>query len=309
MSRSLSSRPARRIGLFQITCTAVLWGTGGVVVRLLHAHASLSPVSIAFYRLAVAAPVLLLLLARELPAVPAALRAAPGPLVAIGVGLGAYQALYFVAVTTAGVSVATVVSIGLAPVLITGWEAGTTGRRPGSRTVATVGAALGGLVLVALAGGQATSTSPHPLLGLLCATGSGLGYAGATVLSQRAAPAVPPLPLATVTTVVGALVLAPVAAFSGLAFPLAPAPVLALAYLGPITTALAFWLFYLGLHTTPTSTAAVLTLLEPLAAATLAVAVLGDPLPLTTVLGGLLMLGAVAALYVSAPGRRQPTGG
>lgn len=46
------------LGLVQITVTAVLWGTTGVVVQVLHDR-GLSPVSLAFYRLAVGAVVLL----------------------------------------------------------------------------------------------------------------------------------------------------------------------------------------------------------------------------------------------------------
>lgn len=293
----LSGGVRHRIGLLSVICAGLLWGTGGVVVRLLHDHVALSPVSVAFYRLAVAVPVLLLFTWRRRDDLRAGVRTAPGLLLAIGVGLGAYQALYFVAVTAVGVAVATVICLGLAPVLLIGWEAARAGHRPERATVVTVGVAVLGLVLVSVAGMRTSVTSPQPVLGLLCAVGSGLGYAGATLLGRRAAATVAPLPLTAITTAVAAAVLAPLATVSGLGFPISAGPVLALAYLGPVTTALAFALFYLGLRTTATSTATVLTLLEPVAAAALATLVLHDPLPGTTIAGGVLILAAVTAHY------------
>ena len=71
----------------------------------------------------------------------------------------------------------------------------------------------------------------------------------------------------------------------------------AVAYLGVVTTALAYLLFYAGMRTTAGSVAAVLTLLEPLVAAVLAVVVLGERLTPSTVAGGLLLLAAVVVSY------------
>ncbi len=295
---SRSSGLAGRLGLLQITVAGVLWGTGGVVVRLLNDHLGLSPVSTAFYRLAVAVPVLIVLTGRRAGEIAAALRAAPGLFVACGLGLAAYQALYFVAVTAVGVNVATVLCIGSAPILLTGWEAARSRRLPAGTDLGIVAVAITGLLLVTVAGARSTVTSPRPALGLLCAVASGVGYAATTVLSQRVGRTVSALPLAAITTAIAAVALAPAAAVAGLGLPLTTGAVLALAYLGPVTTALAFALFYFGLRTTATSTATVLTLLEVPAAAALAVLVLGDPLPGTTIAGGLLMLAAVTGLYL-----------
>src|SRR5690242_7989879 len=55
-----------RAGLIQITVAALLWGTTGVAVQLIRHHTGLSPVSIGFYRLAIAAVVLLILMAHRL---------------------------------------------------------------------------------------------------------------------------------------------------------------------------------------------------------------------------------------------------
>jgi DME family drug/metabolite transporter len=79
-----------------------------------------------------------------------------------------------------------------------------------------------------------------------------------------------------------------------------------LAFLGVVTTALAYGCFYAGLRSTTSSVAAVLTLLEPLTAAVLAVALLAEPVHLSTLLGGVLLLAAVAALYL-LPQRTAPS--
>ena len=142
--------PSARTGLTQVTAAAVLWGTTGVVVQLLREATALSAVSIGFLRLAVAAVVLLVLAAHRLGPLWGHLRSSPGPLVLVGAGLGAYQVLYVVAVTYAGVAVATVVSLGLAPVLVAGWESLRARRLPGPGTVAVLVAGTAGLVLFTL---------------------------------------------------------------------------------------------------------------------------------------------------------------
>jgi drug/metabolite transporter (DMT)-like permease len=295
-----------RAGLVQVTLAGVLWGTTGVVVQLVRDVSSLSAVSIGFYRLAVAAVVLLMLGARRLGPLLAALRSKPGALMLVGVGLGAYQAAYFIAVTMAGVSVATVVSLGLAPVLTAAWEAARARRLPKPSTVGVLAAGVTGLVLITVSSTHSSAAAPRPLLGLLAAVVSGLGYALTTVLSRHVAQQVPPKELTTVATAVGALALAPLALVNGAELPTHTGPLALLAYLGVITTAVAYALFYAGLRTTSGSSAAVLTLLEPLTAAVLAVAVLREPLPLLAVVGGALLLGAVAALYLTPAASTSP---
>lgn len=224
MSTSRTAQPAAsapavdqaRTGLIQITVTGVLWGTTGVAVQLLHHSTGLSPVSIGFHRLAIAALVLL--------------------------------------ACTAG-------------------RLGTTA--------------------------DPTAAAPAPLLGLLAAAGSGLGYAVTTLISRQVSQRVAPMTLTTISTVIGALTLAPFAVVAGVSVPVRPDTVALLLHLGVITTAVAYALFYAGLRTTPGSVAAVLTLLEPLTAAALAVALLHEPLPLPVIGGGVLLLTAVAATYLT----------
>ncbi|MEU8210840.1 EamA family transporter [Micromonospora sp. NPDC049044] len=296
---SATAASPARTGLIQITVTGVLWGTTGVAVQLLRDSTGLSPVSIGFHRLAIAALVLLLCTVGRLGTLRSALRAAPVPLLLTGLGLGLYQALYFAAVAWSGVSVATVVSLGLAPVLAAAWESVRARRLPGPLRLGTLVAAVVGLALITGATADPSAAAPAPLFGLLAGAGSGLGYAVTTLISRNVSQHTTPMTLTTVSTVVGALTLAPFAVVAGVGVPVRLDTVTLLLHLGVVTTALAYALFHAGLRTTPGSVAAVLTLLEPLTAAALAVALLHEPLPLPVIVGGVLLLTAVAATYLA----------
>jgi len=300
--RPSASTPLPHLGLVQVSCTGILWGTGGLAVVLVRRNAELSALTISAYRTGIAAVVVL--------AVVLALRRGPGvwqvlarsPVRAGGVGLltGAYQGLYFVSVVAVGVTVSTVVSLGLAPVLLTGVTSLRTRTAPSPRAAAVVVvvAALAGLVLVAGSSG-AGITGPHPLLGILTALGSGTAFAAATALGEPLARAADPLAIAAVTTTVATLGLAPLAlgtaAIGGSAVVTTdPAALLILLYLGAITMALAYGLLYAGLRTTTSSTAVVATLLEPVTAAAMAALFLGEALRPAGVVGSLLILLALA---------------
>jgi DME family drug/metabolite transporter len=286
MSISLAfARSLAFAGPSKIIVAGLLWGTTGIVVQFLHGSTGLNPVSLGFYRLAVAGAVLVLVTPRGLVAT---VRAAPLASVAIGVGLGAYQALYFLAVTMSGVAVATVVSLGLAPVLLAGWESLRARRLPRRAAGCSVAAAIAGLALISGLG------SPQRPMGIVVAVACGFAYAATTVLSGRVARRTTSIALTTASTLVGAIMLLPFALLGGgITFPVHALPVAMLVYLGVVATSLSYALFYAGLRTTPDSAATVLTLLEPVAAALLATFVLGEAMTLSLVAGGVLLLGAV----------------
>ncbi|WP_157970533.1 DMT family transporter [Nakamurella deserti] len=299
--------PARaRIGLIQITAAAVLWGTSGVIAQLVHRSTGMGAMDISFWRLAVSAAAMLLIAVPGFRLVVRAARRDPWALTLAGVALAAYQGLYFLSVTTAGVNIATMVSLGTAPVVAALWEAFRRRRVPGLRPTAVIVVAVIGLVLVA-GGHGSEAAGPNPTLGVLAALGSGVIYGGSAILGRHLAQHTPAVAMTTLTSVVGAAVLAPFAVFSGPYVVPADAPVsvgvawAGIAAMGVLATALAYILFNRGLQATESSVAAVLTLIEPLTAAVLAVTVLSEPTGLTTVVGAALLLGSVAVLYL-APG-------
>lgn len=315
---STDSAPAgARLSLLQLSVAGVLWGTAGVVVQVVAGRTGLGAVAIGFYRLLFAAGTMLILGWPARRRIWDAVRSAPVAIVAAGVGLAAYQALYFIAVRLTGVSIATVVSLGLAPVLLSVWETIRTRKRPGNAALAASAAAVLGLVLIstvtgetvtgetvageAVTGGTVTGgTGTATGLGLLAAIASGTVYAASTALSRQTTQGVRPLILTTLSCTIGAITLAPIAVAQGVVFTPSVQPILLLAYLGVVTTALAYACFYTGLRHTTGSVAVVVTLLEPLTAALLAVLLIGEPLALPTIVGGLLLLGAVTTLYLGA---------
>lgn len=286
-------------------CAAgVLWGTGGLVVTLLHDRDGLGAMTVSAWRMALAAGVLALfaVVTRRSGAALDVIRTRPALAIGVGCGTALYQGLYFVSVLLVGVSVATVVSLGLAPILTSVWEHLVARTRPSGREVAVLSVALAGLVLIsATAGHGSAAPSDRPVLGLLLAVGSGLTYAATTILGHRLAQQVDPIAMTTCTTAAGAVVLAPFLATAALADePVLPADTvsaLLLVYLGVATMALSYGLLYAGLRTTSGSAATVATLVEPLSAAVLAALVLDERLTGPALLGGALILAAVVALH------------
>jgi DME family drug/metabolite transporter len=292
----LPARLDARAGLLAISAGAALWGTTGVVMHIVHDRSGLSAVAVGFYRLATAAAFLVGMRGRDAVRLVRASR--PGRRVALavaGVGLGVYQALYFIAVEDVGVSLATLISIGVAPVVLAVGTAVRARRWPSRSSSAILGCAVGGLALITLT--TPSGAGPRPLPGVLAALACGLVYAASTAVNRVLA-ASDPLTLTGVASAVGALALLPVAVPGGLTFAATPWTVVALLYLGVVATVVAYGLFFGGLRTTSADVAAVLTLLEPLAAAVLAVALLGERLTGAGVAGTALLLGAVGWLYV-----------
>jgi DME family drug/metabolite transporter len=301
MATSVRLAVHRRAGLLAVSGGALLWGTTGVPVAIVHERTGLSAIPIGLLRLVIAALVVAVVLGRRGWE---RTRLLAGEhrwwLVAAGAGLGIYQALYFIGVQYVGVTVSTLVSLAVAPVALTAWGSLTRRTLPGPFALLTLVAAIGGLVLVSLKPGS-SADGPHPLLGLLASLAAGLGYAAATVVNHRIAGDGDALLLTGVTSAIGAAVIAPFALLAGLWWPADAVSSGWLVYIGVVTTVVAYALFYRGLQSTPSETAGVLTLLEPLAAAVLAAIVLHERLTTLGVIGAVLMLAAIAGLYLREP--------
>lgn len=293
-----------RVGLLQVSAAGVLWGTGGLVVTFLHERDHVGAMTVSAWRMALGA-LAMLGFALVTGRIREARRVLGVRTVVLGCGTAAYQGLYFVSVLLVGVSVATVVALGLAPILAAVWEHLRKRSTPSTRQVGVLGAALAGLVLISVTAGHGTE-GRHPYLGLALAVAAGFVYAATTVVGHTLAQGADPIALTTCATAAGSIALAPfllvAAARHQPIVGTSPASVGALAYLGVATMALAYGLLYAGLRTTSGSAATVATLLEPVAAALLAAVLLGERLPWPALLGGAMILAAV----VSLP--RQPDG-
>jgi DME family drug/metabolite transporter len=277
-----------RAGLLQICLAGMLWGTGGLAVKLARRSAALSPLTVSGYRTAIAAVVLLaaVLLARRTAAARRLLADHGGRAAVTGMLTASYQVMYFVAVVEVGISVSTVIALGVAPTLLTAGEAVRHRAWPAPGRLATVLVALMGLALVTFGAGSGT-TGPHPVIGVVAAIGSGTVYAAATALGEPLAARTDPLVPVTVAV---ALV------SDGQVLTADPAALGWLAYLGAVTMALAYALLYAGLRTTPGSAAVLATLLEPVTAAVAAAVVFSERLGAAGIAGTLLILAALVSL-------------
>jgi DME family drug/metabolite transporter len=303
----MSSTLSPRIGLAQVCLAGVLWGTGGLTVQLIREIDPLHPLTISAWRLVIAAVALIgaVLVLGQAGGVLALVRRSPRRVVAVALGTAAYQGLYFAAVTHVGVTIATMVSLGLAPTLLFVVP----GDQPSKRTFVdwlVLVTAITGLALVCLSAGGGSGGSA-PVLGTLEAGASGVTYAATTFLGRRLSTAAAPVVVTTATTTVGAVALVPLAVLAG--GPLVVDDPRAwgwLVYLGVMTMALAYLLFYAGLRVVPASSAALATLLEPVTAGLVAAAVLGERLGLAGVVGSILVLAAVAGRSRTRPA--EPNG-
>jgi DME family drug/metabolite transporter len=299
-----SGRRSARLGLLEVCAAGVLWGTGGLVVTVLHERDGFGAMTVSAWRMALAAVALVgfAVGTRRWGAVQATMRTHPVLAVLVGCGTALYQGLYFISVLLVGVSVATVVSLGLAPLLAAVWEHATARSRPSTREAGVLAAALAGLVLISMTARHGSpAPGDEPGLGLILAVAAGATYAATTVLGHSLARRVDAVAVTTCATAAGAVALLPflgIAAATGEPVLSAdPGSLALLAYLGLATMALAYGLLYAGLRTTSGSAATVATLVEPLSAALLAAVLLGERLTWPALLGGALILAAVVALH------------
>jgi drug/metabolite transporter, DME family len=291
-------RPLAGVPLLAVA--GVLWGTGGLLGALLGEVSGLSPMAVATYRLTVGGSLLcgyLMLTGRRLPRTGAALRR----VAAVGALAAAFQGCYFAAVSCTSVSLATLVTIGTAPVVVLVAER-LGGRPSGRRTVTGACFALLGLgLLVGVPSGGAAQ-----LPGVLLAAAAGTGFAAMTLLAGRPVPGLDAPTTVGVGFVLGGVALVPVAllaAPAGLAFDPTPATVGVLVALGAVPTALAYTAWFRGLLGAPAGVGAVLALLEPLTAAGLAALVLGDRLGWAGLAGAAVL--CVALVLVGTAGAQE----
>lgn len=291
MSTSIPARTGGGTGLLALA--GVLWGTGGLAGSLLERHAGLAPIAVATYRLALGGLLVAVVLAatgRRLPRGSAAWRR----IGAVAVLAAVFQGTYFAAVSLTSVGLATLVTIGTAPVVVIVAEAVRGRGQRGAATTVTI--ALAGLILLAGLPGE-RGEPVTVLVGAALGAVAGSGFATMTLLAARPVDGLDDATTTAAAFVLGGVLLAPLAG-PGLFFtPTATAVTLLLA-LALVPTALAYTAYFRGLRRASAPTVgAVLALLEPLTAATLAAVLLDERLGAAGITGAALL--AVAVLRAS----------
>lgn len=299
MELSLNRRSART-GLFMVMFASILWGTGNVVAKSIYDIADTNAFSVAFLRMALSVPALLLVCQftlgramwsfhrQDLPFMLGA-----GSLVAI------YQVAFYASLPKVGVSIATVIALCSAPVIVAVLSAVITRERPTAITlVALTCAVIGTMLLVNV---QPTAQQSDVLGGVALALLAGTLYAINTMVGRKLGSGgrAHPLQTATVGFAFGALLLFGIALSAGLVLTYPLEGWLRLSYLGLFPTALGYSIFFTGMRTTSAATASIATLLEPLTSTLIAVVVLHEPLSPQALLGGGLLIVAMGVLVMA----------
>ncbi|WP_103339589.1 DMT family transporter [Amycolatopsis sp. CA-126428] len=279
--------PTRARSSAALVLAGVLWGTGGLAGSLLGRRAGLHPLAVADYRLLVGggiATLVVLLTGGTFPRTPAAARR----ILAVGGLFALFQASYFAAVALSSVSVATMTTIGAAPVFVTLASV----RKLRRWTAVSVAGTLAGLVLLQWSPGEAFSSG-----GLGCALLAAAGFATLTLVTAKPVEGLEPLPTTAFGCLTGGLLLVPVACWSGMAIPLHADVLAIVCYLGAVPTALAYAAYLRGLADAHPVLGSLSAVLEPLTAAVLSAALLGERLGATAWCGAAVLVAALVVGY------------
>ena len=194
MSRLL---PSKRRGFWSILGAATLWGTTGVATQAIYHFSPTNALSVAFLRLAIGALVLLLLCWRRLGRrMWHAKRRDALLMLFLGVMQAIFQFTYLAAIPYCGVTIATLIALCVAPVIVVFFSALFLHERITLKIIIALACALSGTLLLtgASAGPQQTGhVLTGVILSLICATCyAGVILAGAalkgTIILSRSTP-------------------------------------------------------------------------------------------------------------------------
>ena len=309
-----------KISLFLICLAAVLWGTSGTTMILMTQVAPMNPLVVAFWRLAIASPFLLLcatikhfsiVKSFHSSSTPPYLSVPPStsfpwrPYLGLGACMATYQACYFLAVPLAGVAITALVSICSSPIFITLFAAKFLGEKLNLKVYLSLGLGLVGTSLLVINPQSTTNQGWQFLGGILLALGAGFSYAAYAVGAKAVIKKLDPFTVLALSFTSAALMLSPALVFVSSQINnqtnslntqnwQLQAPFLL--YLGLVSTGVAYLIYMQGLKSTTATVAGIAVLLEPLTATCLGILVFRETMGINSAIGGLLLLGAIAIL-------------
>ena len=286
-------------GLLIIMLAAMLWGTGNIVAKFVYQVSATNPISIAFFRMALSVPPLCALcwftLRQRMFRL--SLRQLL-PMLVAGSFVALYQVAFYAAIPRIGVAIATIIALCSAPVIVAVASAVIARERPQAVVLMALACAIAGTLLLVQVEPSPEQSQTNTFTGALFALLSGALYAANVMVGRKLGASSSAHPLQTVTFgfAFGALVLLVIGLVSGLVISYPAQGWAGLLYLGVISTAIAYALFYAGMRSTSSTTASIATLMEPLTATLIAWQVFDEPLSSRVVLGGGLLVAAMLLL-------------
>ncbi|HET8846146.1 MAG TPA: EamA family transporter [Ktedonobacteraceae bacterium] len=295
MSQSLGTNSARR-GFWSIVSAATLWGTTGVTTRAIYNLNSTNALSVAFMRLGIAALVLLLLCVRLLGRRVWLVKGRDRLLMLfLGTMQALFQFCYLAAIPYCGVTIATLIALCIAPVLVVLYSAIFLRERITLKILFALIFALTGTIF--LSSNPIEAAIPgHFFEGIVFSLICASGYAGVILSGQVLSRRYHSLQVNMVSFLIGALLLFCASFTTKLVLVYSGISWLLLLYLGCIPTALAYVMFQSGMRSIPATLTSILTLSEPLTAAILAWILFGERLNLLGITGALLLFGTIFLL-------------
>ncbi len=228
-----------RAGLLMVMLASVLWGTGNAVAKSIYDISQTNPTSVAFFRMAISVPALLVVCALTLGRRTFVIHKSDLPFMLIaGTLVALYQASFYASLPRIGVAIATVIALASAPVIVAVLSAVTTREWPPLIVIFALACAIAGTVL--LTNGPVTPQQTDVLGGVAFALLAGLLYAINTLVGRRLGNAgrAHPLQTTTVGFAFGTLVLLVIALASGLVVEYSLEGWVRLGYLGLLPTAI-----------------------------------------------------------------------
>ncbi|MBW4438561.1 MAG: EamA family transporter [Pleurocapsa minor GSE-CHR-MK-17-07R] len=290
-------------GFWLTTAAAVIWGTIGIATQaIFNAEPNTTGLFINLARMLVALPVMAFAcwraIGRDMFQVP---RRDLGIMLLHGAFLAVSQAAYFAGIQAAGVTIATLLTVCSAPVIVTTFSVLMKTETLTGRTLVALACAVTGAAL--LVGLDVPEGDRAGLLtGAFFAMISAVTYAGAILCGRFLAGGYHPMQVTTITFGAGAVVLVVFNLLAGFVAVQTVSGWLLIAYLGVVPTALAYWLFQRGLRTVSATAASIITMLEPVVAALLAWWLFGETLPPTGFIGSVLMM---LSIFLLSTRRRE----
>ncbi len=278
---------------WMVIAAAILWGTIGVATQAIYSIDTTTSLFINLGRMLVATPILMLACWRTVGPQMFQIRGRDWVVMVVsGALLAASHSAYFAAIRYSGVTIATLLTICVAPIVVTTLSVLFRLERLSRGKVVALICALVGSVLVV--GFSPEGLYLDPVLGSLFALIAAATYGSMIVGGRFVASGYHPLQISTVMFLAGTITLLLVNLMNGVVPVQTPQGWLLVLYLGVVPTALAYWLFQVGLRSVSASAASIIGMLDPVVAAVLAWVLYGESLTAIGFVGTALLLASIA---------------
>lgn len=289
-------------GFWLVISAAILWGTIGVATQTIYSLDNTSSLFINLTRMLIATPVLVLACWRVIGKKMFIMRRRDFLIMVLaGILLATSHSAYFAAIRYAGVTIATLLTICVSPLVVTCLSVllklETLTRRI---VLALVCAIVGSILLVGLQSLEDTNT--NLLAGTVFSLLAAVTYASTIICGRFLAGGYHPLQVTSISFAAGTILLLVVNLMNGIVLVQSSQGWLLVLYLGLVPTAFAYWLFQMGLGSVSATVASIISMVDPLVAGLLAWFLFGERLANSSFIGAILLIVSIFLLSLDKRG-------